>query len=252
SPPAEESAVQQSRRDLFQAHRLMTQRASLALLRGEPDIPDQPLRRLNVATFTGVLVAVIAVALFLIWGLLGHGGSTLQDQPGTLIIDKQTGQAYVFCQRGRFVCPVVNYASARLALRSSTVTQQTVNQAALAKFPRGPVIGIPGLPQPLPEASLLIRQPWSVCTQTTITLAGTQTTTAGAGGIGAGGPPGGGRGLLVTARGQDGVIGAAQPMLIPPALLPPLGPAAQRPVAVRPVWLEALPQGPNFAPPPIP
>ena len=39
----------QSRRDLFQAHRLMTQRASLALLRGEPDVPDQPLRRLNVA-----------------------------------------------------------------------------------------------------------------------------------------------------------------------------------------------------------
>ena len=28
----------QSRRDLFQAHRLMTQRAALALLRGEPDI----------------------------------------------------------------------------------------------------------------------------------------------------------------------------------------------------------------------
>ena len=49
----------QSRKDLFQAHRLMTQRASLALLRGEPDIPDQPLRRLNVATFSGVLVAVI-------------------------------------------------------------------------------------------------------------------------------------------------------------------------------------------------
>ena len=49
----------QSRRDLFAAHRLMTQRVALALLRGEPDIPDQPLRRLNVATFSGVLVAVI-------------------------------------------------------------------------------------------------------------------------------------------------------------------------------------------------
>ena len=133
----------QSRRDLFQAHRLMTQRASLALLRGEPDIPDQPLRRLNVAAFTGVLVAVIVTALFLIWGLLGHGGSSVRNQPGTLIIDKQTGQSYVFCQHGK-LCPVVNYASARLALRSSAVTQQTVNQAALAKFARGPLIGIPG------------------------------------------------------------------------------------------------------------
>lgn len=241
----------QSRRDLFQAHRLMTQRASLALLRGEPDIPDQPLRRLNVATFTGVLVAVIVTALFLIWGLLGHGGSELQDQPGTLIIDRQTGQPYVFCQRSKLLCPVLNYASARLALQSSTVTQQSVNQAALAKFARGPLIGIPGLPQPLPEASLLIRQPWSVCTQTATGLSGTQTTTALAGGIRAGGSPLGGRALLATAQGQDWLIWDAQRMLIQPEMITALG-ASPQPVPVPPVWLDALPQGPAFAPPPIP
>jgi len=240
----------QSRRDLFQAHRLMTQRASLALLRGEPDIPDQPLRRLNVATFTGVLVAVIVMALFLIWGLLGHGGSSLQDQPGTLIIDKQTGQAYVFC-RGRLVCPVVNYASARLALRSQAVTQQTVSQAALSKFARGPLIGIPGLPQPLPEASLLVRQPWSVCTRTAVGLAGQQTTTTLAGGIQTGGTPLGGRALLATALGQDWVVWDAQRMLIQRDLLSAL-PASPQPVSVPSVWLAALPQGPNFAPPPVP
>ena len=89
----------QSRRDLFHAHRLMTQRASLALLRGEPDIPDQPLRRLNVATFSGVLVGIIAMVLFLIWGLLGHDGSALQKQAGILVLDQATGQSYVFCGR---------------------------------------------------------------------------------------------------------------------------------------------------------
>ena len=141
----------QSRKDLFQAHRLMTQRASLALLRGEPDIPDQPLRRLNVATFSGVLVAVIVCVLFGMWGLLGHGGSALKQQPGLLVIDQQTGNSYVFCQRDK-LCPVLNYASARLALQSPSVTQQTVSQASLTKFARGPLIGIPGLPQPLPEA----------------------------------------------------------------------------------------------------
>ena len=240
----------QSRRDLFQAHRLMTQRASLALLRGEPDIPDQPLRRLNVAAFTGVLVAVIVTALFLIWGLLGHGGSSVQDQPGALIIDKQTGQPYVFCQHGK-LCPVVNYASARLALRSAAVTQQTVNQAALAKFARGPLIGIPNLPQPLPEASLLIRQPWSVCTQTRIDLAGARTSTTLIGGMRVGGSPLGSRALLVTALGQDWVIWDAQRLLIQPDLLSAL-PSSPKPAPVRPVWLDALPQGPNFAPPPIP
>src|SRR5260370_35663794 len=107
----------QSRRDLFQAHRLMTQRASLALLRGEPDIPDQPLRRLNVAAFSSVLVAAIVTVLFFIWGLLGHRGSALQDQPGTLILAKATGQPYVFARGGQ-LAPVVTSTSARRTLPS--------------------------------------------------------------------------------------------------------------------------------------
>ena len=176
----------QSRRDLFQAHRLMTRRAALALLGGEPDVPDQPLRRLNVATISGVLVGVIVVALFGLLGLLFHGGQSLQRQPGTLVIDKETGASYVFCQGGK-LCPVLNYASARLALRSSAVTQQVVSQATLTRYARGPLIGIQGLPQPLPASSLLIRQPWSVCTRTVVTVAGPHAVTAVAGGIGTGG-----------------------------------------------------------------
>jgi len=51
----------QTRRDLLQAHRLMTRRAALALLQAEPDPPDQPLRRLNVGLISSVLVAVIVL-----------------------------------------------------------------------------------------------------------------------------------------------------------------------------------------------
>ena len=241
----------QSRRDLYQAHRLMTQRAALALLRGEPDVPDQPLRRLNVAAFSGVLVAAIVTVLFFIWGLIGHSGSPLQDQPGTLVIDKQTGTPFVFCQGGE-LCPVVNYASARLALDSTSLNQQTVSQSALAKFARGPLIGIPGLPQPLPDPGLLIRQPWSVCTvQTTTPVAGTHTVTALAGGTQVGGQPLGATALVAQALGKDWVIWNGQRMAVQPVLLPALH-AVQSVVQVPPVWLNALPQGPAFAPPPIP
>jgi type VII secretion protein EccB len=240
----------QSRRDLFQAHRLMTQRASLALLRGEPDIPDQPLRRLNVAAFSSVLVAAIVTVLFFIWGLLGHGGSRVQNQPGTLVIDKQTGTPFVFCEGGRNLCPVVNYASARLALQSSSVAQQTVSQASLAKFRRGPLIGIPGLPQPLPQAGLLVRQPWSVCTQTALGVSGEQTTTTLAVGVPIGGSPLGGSELLARAQGQDWVIWNGQRMPIQPSSLQAL--PSQSPTTVPTVWLDALPQGPAFAPPAIP
>ncbi|MBV9207157.1 MAG: type VII secretion protein EccB [Actinobacteria bacterium] len=241
----------QSRRDLFAAHRLMTQRAALALLRGEPDVPDQPLRRLNVAAFSGVLVAAIVTVLFLIWGLIGHGGSPLQDQPGTLVIDKQTGTPFVFCQ-GAELCPVVNYASARLALGSTSPDQQAVSQQALAKFARGPLIGIPGLPQPLPAPGLLVRQPWSVCTaHTTAPVAGARTLTALAGGLPAGGQPLGTGALVARALGQDWVIWNGQRMAIRPALLPALH-ATGSVLRVPSVWLNALPQGPAFAPPPIP
>jgi len=239
----------QSRRDLFHAHRLMTQRASLALLRGEPDQPDQPLRRLNVAAFSGVLVAVIFTGVFFIWGLLGHGGSSLQDQPGTLVIDKQTGTPFVFCEGGK-LCPVVNYASARLALGSSPLNQQTVDQSALTRFARGPLIGIPGLPQPLPTSGLLVKRPWSVCTQTTSGPFGTQTSTALTGGIRVGGRPLGSGALLATALGQDWVIWDGRRMPVQPNMIQALH-TAQAPAQVPSVWLDALPEGPAFAPPAI-
>ncbi len=242
----------QSRRDLFQAHRLMTQRAALALLRGEPDSPDQPLRRLNVAAFSGVLVAAIVTALFLIWGLIGHGGSSLQNQPGTLVIDEQTGTSFVFCYHNE-LCPVVNYASARLALWTTPVDQQTVSQSAIAKFARGPLIGIPGLPQPLPDPSLLTRKPWSVCTeQTTTPGVGTQTVTALAAGIPVSGQPLGSGALVAQARGQDWVIWNGQRMAIEPSFLPALRSSGQSVVNMPSVWLNALLQGPAFAPPWIP
>src|SRR5260370_21479112 len=240
----------QSRRDLFQAHRLMTQRASLALLRGEPDIPDQPLRRLNVAAFSSVLVAAIGTVRFFIWGLLGHGGSAVRNQPGTLVIDKQTGTPFVFCEGGRDLCPVVNYASARLALQSSSVAQQTVSQASLAKFRRGPLIGIPGLPQPLPQSGLLIRQPWSVCTQTALGGSGEQTTTTLAVGVPIGGSPLAGSELLAPAQGPDRVVWNGPPMPIPPSSLQAR--PSPSPTPMPAVWLDALPQGPALAPPPAP
>ena len=241
----------QSRRDLFHAHRLMTQRASLALLRGEPDIPDQPLRRLNVATFSGVLVGIIAMVLFLIWGLLGHNGSALQKQAGILVLDQATGQSYVFC--GNDLCPTVNYASARLALASDSVTQQTVSQASLDQFPRGPLIGIPGLP-PLPGSSDLVRQPWSVCTQSGISPgAGQQTTTSLSAGLPTGGSPlGSSSELLVQAQGpgSEWVIWDGQRLPIQHDALDAL--TSQSPTPVPLAWLNALPEGPAFAAPAIP
>ena len=133
----------QTRKDLLQAHRLMTRRAALALLQAEPDPPDQPLRRLNVGAFCSVLVAGIVAAVFGIWGLVAPGQAGGLTAPDSLLIDQATGTPYIPCQHGK-LCPVLNYASARLALNTTTPNQRSVSQASLARYPRGPEIGIAG------------------------------------------------------------------------------------------------------------
>ena len=240
----------QSRRDLFQAHRLMTQRAALALLRGEPDIPDQPIRRINVGTFAGVLVAVIAVAGFGIWGLLFHGAPALSYVAGTLIIDKQTGTNYVFCGSGhKEICPMANHASALLALASDQVNTETVNQSSLTTIKHGPLLGIPGLPQDLPGPSLLVKQPWSVCIKAGNIIG--QTTTTVAGGTSTGGQPLGNNALVVSSTNGDWVIWNNTRYPISQTTQTVAFPAATAP-GVPSVWLDSIPQGQIFEAPAIP
>jgi type VII secretion protein EccB len=239
----------QSRRDLFQAHRLMTQRAALALLRGEPDIPDQPIRRLNVGTFAGILVAVIVVAGFGIWGLLFHSAPSLTYQPGTLIIDKQTGTNYVFCGSGhKEICPMANHSSALLALQSDSINTEQVNQSSLTSIKHGPLLGIPGLPQDPPASGLLVQQPWSVCFQVAITG---QTTTTVAGGISPGGQALSNDALVVDSPNGPWVIWNNLRYPISQDTIPVAFPRAQ-PFGVPSVWLDAIPQGQPFQAPPIP
>jgi type VII secretion protein EccB len=246
----------QTRKDLLQAHRLMTRRAALALLQAEPDPPDQPLRRLNIGAFCGVLVAGIVAAAFAIWGLVAPGQAGDLTAPDTLLIDKATGTPYVPCQHGK-LCPVLNYASARLALNVTSPNQRAVTQASLARYPRGPEIGIPGLPSP-PDPSMLTGQPWSVCVQTEYSAAtlASRTVTTLVGGQRVGGRLMSGNDALVVAAGRaDWLVWNGERMLIPPAqqarILTALGfqqAAEQVPLS----WLDAFSRGPNFAPPAVP
>ncbi len=233
--------VLQTRKDLYQAHRLMTQRAALALLRGQPDVPDRPMRRLNVAAFSGILVALIAAVLLIIWGLIAPSSVPLAPGHHYLITDSDTGTKFVFCEKDK-LCPAVNYASALLALDVTDPQPQSVSQSALRSFPVGPQIGIPGLPD-LPVPGLLVRSPWSVCDKSG---AGRDTTTL-AGGYATGGRRLGNRSLLVRASGQDWVIWHNTRHLIAGSLLVAL--SSQTPVSAAGVWLNALPEGAPFAPP---
>jgi type VII secretion protein EccB len=232
-----------SRKDLLQAHRLMTQRAALALVCGEPDSPNQPLRRLNTATVSSVLAGAIAAAVFGVLGLLSPGTVSGLTQPGTLVVDNDTATPYVPCGNGQ-LCPALNYASALLALDTSSVNRVDVSQSSLSHYSIGPAIGIAGLPQDLPTAADLVRGPWSVC------AAGSTSTLVGGRSVG---------GAALTqdqvalatagAPGGDWMLWNGQRLLISQPVMQSLfGGDAQN---VPAPWLDAIPRGPDFAAPAI-
>jgi type VII secretion protein EccB len=242
-----------NRKDLLQAHRLMTQRAALALVCGEPDSPNQPLRRLNTATVSSVLAGAIAAAVFGVLGLLSPGAVSGLTNPGTLVIDKDTATPYVPCGSGQ-LCPALNYASALLALDGSSVNRVDVSQASLSHYSIGPAIGIVGLPQDLPTPADLIRGPWSVC------AAGEVSTLVGGRSVGGAAlTPGqavlamAGPSTALSARsarqGGDWVLWNGERLSIrQPVMQVLLGTNVQ---VVPAPWLDAIPQGPNFAAPTI-
>ncbi len=232
----------QDRKILLQAHQLMTRRASLALLCGEPDSPNQPLRRMNTTTVTSVMVGVIAAAVFGVLGLLAPAPATGLTKAGTLVVDQDTATAYVPCDDGK-LCPALNYASALLALDTSPVSTVVVHQDSLARYQIGPTIGIAGVPQDLPTAADLVQGPWSVCTANSkTTLVGGEST--------------GGTALdqaqavLAAASGGDWVLWNGERLAVAQQVMQDLFPDEQ-PAAVPAAWLDALPQGPDFAAPTI-
>jgi len=232
-------------KDLLQAHRLMTQRSALALISGEPDAPDQPLRRLNLGTISGLLAAAIAAAVFAVLGLIspgsGAGSANGLTRAGTLAVDSASATAYVPCDGGK-LCPALNYPSALLALDSTSVRRVTVSPSALAHYALGPTIGIAGLPQDLPAD--LVKGPWAVC------AAGSATTLVGGRSVGGAAVGLGSAALASTGQGDVWVLWNGERLAIEPTVAQTLFPAMQV-QTVPAAWLNVVPQGPDFAAPHI-
>src|SRR5215469_6429465 len=223
----------------------MTHRMSQALLCGEPDSRNRPLRRMYAASACAVLFGVIAVGVFAALGLLlpDQGRVTGLNQPGTLVVDTDTMTAFVPCAGGE-LCPAVNLASALLALDSPGATHRVaVTTAGLAGYAIGPAVGIAGLPPMLPAASALVRGPWSVCAAggSTVLVGGVSTRGRALGPSDA---------ALVSAGGGEWLLWDSTRLAIQPAIAQTLFDAG--PVRVPAAWLDSLPRGPDFAAPVLP
>ncbi|SEG79359.1 type VII secretion protein EccB [Thermomonospora echinospora] len=245
----------QSRRDLYQAHRLMMQRVGLALLQGEPDTAESPMKRLSIGAFSGAMVALLIAGVFGIWGLLSPGGAKGLDKPGILIIEKETGTKYIYDANSKKMLPVANYASALLALQSGKPERRTVSRKSLAKFERGPMIGIPDAPDSLPDPKQLIKGPWSVCVRNAKGATGVPQnfTTLVAGRSVGGRALGEAEALVVQSGGQPWVIWKGRKMKLGLAAdQVPTITGGTLAMEVDDTWLNAVQPARDFAAPTIP
>ncbi|GAA2426932.1 type VII secretion protein EccB [Actinomadura vinacea] len=247
--------MEQSRRDLHQAHNLMMQRVGLALLSGEPDAAESPMRRNTVAALSGLVIAIVLVGVAAIVGFLLPGGAKGLDKGDMVIIEKESGTKYVYDTNSKKLLPVANYASALLAVNKQGTKSRSVSRNSLTGFERGPMIGIPNAPDSLPDAKKLISGPWSVCVREADPGNGVRRsmTTLAAGREVGGRTRGADEALPVRAGTESWILWRDRRLKLP---LPPAQISAitggAPPVQVAPAWLNSIPSGTDFAAPQLP
>jgi type VII secretion protein EccB len=161
-----------------QAYRFVLKRMESALVRRDAVMLHDPMRTHLRAAIVGLIVALVVVAGFLVYGLF-KPKSTLAEG---IVVGKQSGATYVFVTNPeRRLIPVTNLASARLILLaqqqnggsqpgpgSGAVEPRLVDDSALRDITRTPVAGIPGAPNDIPTSQELVDPKWSVCDTVTV------------------------------------------------------------------------------------
>ena len=150
-----------TRRDQVQAYRFVTRRIVSAMLSGEPEAVERPMRRLGLSVLASAMVAALLVAAAGIWGLVTNQGREFGDQD-LLVIEADTFTRYVYLDG--HLHPVTNLASIRLILNDPTPDlRRNVSPGTLREVPRGPTLGIADAPDALPDAEDLVGPPWRLC-----------------------------------------------------------------------------------------
>lgn len=178
-------ASQPTTKSQVQAYQFVLRRMESALVRKDAVMLHDPMGSHKRATVVGVLVACVGCIGFLVWGLFGGKGTV--PNPGSIVIGKQSGSVYVVAtdpQAQKRLIPMLNMTSAKLLVMAMAQGQSgqapqptTVNDAALADFPRGPRTGMVNAPDYLPAPNNTAMPSWAVCDN--VQGAGTITTVIG-------------------------------------------------------------------------
>ncbi|MFI7078416.1 type VII secretion protein EccB [Micromonospora sp. NPDC049903] len=149
-----------SRQDQLHSYQFTLQRVVAALVMRETDPVQSPMRRLAGAALASVLVAVVGLGAFALYGLFTGGGATWRDT-AAVIVEKESGARFVY--RDQRLHPVHNYASALLIVGADRPRTVLVSRRSLDGVPRGVPLGIGDAPDSLPDTGRLTTAPWTVC-----------------------------------------------------------------------------------------
>lgn len=148
-----------TRAEQVQAYRFVTRRIVSALLSGEPETTERPMRRFGLAVFASSMLAAIVFAAIGVYGFINPAGGKLADN--AIVVERETGARFIF-REGRLY-PVLNFTSARLIAADPAAKVQTLSRRSLRGIERGRPVGIANAPDSLPDSKALLGPPWSVC-----------------------------------------------------------------------------------------
>ncbi|POX84842.1 type VII secretion protein EccB [Mycobacterium kansasii] len=231
-----------SNRDQNSGHLFYNRRLRAATTRFSVRMKHDDRKQTAAVALSVVLVAIAAGWMMLLNVLKPTG--IVGDSP--IIGDRDSGAIYARID-GRLY-PALNFTSARLA--TGTAGQPTwVKPAEIAKYPTGPLIGIPGAPPAMP-VNLGAISAWAVCDTAGRPRSGDKPVVTSIAGM----LTGGGRatplrddaGLLVTFQGSTYVIWGGKRSQIDPAnravtLSLGLDPAVTMPVEISRALFDGLP-----------
>ena len=138
-------------------HRFLLRRLECALLGADIHRPDARPGRQRAPLAAGCVLAAVLVTGCALLGLL-HPQPALDR--ALIVMGRTSGALYV--RVGDIWHPVLNLASARLIV-GTAANPQPVEESALARTKRGPLLGIPGAPQLLGAPLSADESGWAIC-----------------------------------------------------------------------------------------
>ncbi|SHG69650.1 type VII secretion protein EccB [Jatrophihabitans endophyticus] len=247
----------QTRRDQLHAYRFQNRRALAALVSGEPNVVEPPMRRLTVTTISGIMIAILVTVGFTLYGFIRPEAGDSWKEAGAIVVEQDTGATYVYL--GGVLHPVVNYTSGVLAVGEQKPHTVEVGRDDIADAPRGAQIGVPGLPSSLPGAGALVSAPISACSRLRPAAGddvSVRVTVRIGRGLGAGARPvGAGTGVLVdTGAGSQGylLLDGRRLAVGGGRTETSLGLSDRQPLQVGHAFLDAVPPGPALRAPALP